>query len=108
MKEISGSIRPRWTINHTTRWHEVPKLRLLHFKIEHNIYPSNILLNKMRIKETDLCEICGVTYFIEHIMSIHGTLLKGFWKKVFQLLTTISSSDSSMKPSNSKKKNYCS
>ena len=61
------------------------KLRLLHFKILHNIYPSNILLNRMGIKETELCEICGVTDFIEH-MFIHCTQLKGFWKKVFQLI----------------------
>ena len=61
------------------------KLRLLHFKILHNIYPSNILLKKMGIKETELCEFCGVTDFIEH-MFIHCTLLKGFWKKVFQLI----------------------
>ena len=61
------------------------KLRLLHFKILHNIYPSNILLNRMGIKGTELCEICGVTDFIEH-MFIHCKLLKGFWKKVFQLI----------------------
>ena len=34
------------------------KLILLHFKILHNIYPSNILLNRMGIKDSELCEIC--------------------------------------------------
>ena len=61
------------------------KLRLLHFKILHNIYPSNILLNRMGIKGTELCEICGVTDFIEH-MFIHCKLVEGFWKKVFQII----------------------
>ena len=62
------------------------RLRLLHFKILHNIYPSNILLNKMGIKNTELCDICGVKDFIEH-MFIHCAILKGFWKKVFHLIS---------------------
>ena len=61
------------------------KLRLLHFKILHNIFPSNILLNRMGIKDSELCDICGVKDFIEH-MFINCNALKGFWKRVFQLI----------------------
>ena len=61
------------------------KLRLLHFKILHNIYPNNILLSRMGIKNTELCDICGVKDYIEH-MFVNCALLKGFWKKVFQLI----------------------
>ena len=41
------------------------RLRLLNFKILHNIYPTNILLNKMKIKRTPLCEICKEMDFVE-------------------------------------------
>ena len=42
------------------------RLRLLQWKILHNIYPTNILLNKMKIKENNLCPFCQETDFIEH------------------------------------------
>ncbi len=57
------------------------RLRLLHFKILHNIFPSNILLNRMGIKDTELCEFCGEKDVIEH-MFIHCNRLKGFWNMV--------------------------
>ena len=57
------------------------RLRLLHFKILHNIFPSNILLNRMGIKETELCDFCGEKDVIEH-MFIHCSRLKGFWTMV--------------------------
>ena len=34
------------------------RLRVLNWKILHNIYPTNILLNKMKIKETNRCSYC--------------------------------------------------
>ena len=61
------------------------RLRLLHFKILHNIYPSNILLKKMGIKNSDLCEYCKERDIIEH-MFINCKLLKGFWRDVFQTI----------------------
>ena len=61
------------------------RLRLLHFKILHNIYPSNILLKKMGIKNSDLCEFCKERDIIEH-MFINCKLLKGFWRDVFQTI----------------------
>ena len=61
------------------------RLRLLHFKILHNIFPSNILLNRLGIKNTELCEHCGVKDFIEH-MFIHCSLIKNFWQYVFNTI----------------------
>ena len=40
------------------------RLRLLHFKVLHNIYPTNILLYKMKIKTTNKCEYCNTFDFI--------------------------------------------
>lgn len=57
------------------------RLRLLHFKILHNIYPTNILLHKMKIKETNLCEKCGLVDFIEHVF-FQCPNINSFWKMV--------------------------
>ena len=61
------------------------KLRLLHFKILHNIYPSNILLNRMGLRASELCDHCGLKDVIEH-MFIHCEVLNGFWDKVFKTI----------------------
>ena len=61
------------------------RLRLLHFKILHNIYPTNILLKKMGIKNSDRCEFCDERDVIEH-MFINCKLLKYFWNNVFQTI----------------------
>ena len=43
------------------------RLRELHFKVLHNIYPTNILLSKLGITNNTQCSYCpGVTDFIEH------------------------------------------
>ena len=63
------------------------KLRLLHFKLLHNIYPTNIMLKRMRIKNSENCDFCGEKDFIEH-MFISCPKLKGFWDKIFSLIFT--------------------
>ena len=57
------------------------KLRVLHYKLIHNIYPTNIVLNRMKIKSSELCDFCGVADYIEHFF-INCKLLRGFWKIV--------------------------
>jgi len=43
------------------------RLRLLQWKIIHNIYPTNIMLAKMKVKETNKCSECNDTVdVIEH------------------------------------------
>ena len=61
------------------------RLRLLHFKILHNIYPTNILLRKMKIKNTDMCEFCNTHDFIEHFF-FHCKRLENFWKEIEQYI----------------------
>lgn len=41
------------------------RLRVLQWKILHNIYPTNILLHKMKIKDSNKCK-CGEVDFLEH------------------------------------------
>ena len=57
------------------------KLRLLHFKIMHNIYPTNILLSKMKVKPSGLCETCQVPDYIEHFFFECSTT-QTFWNNV--------------------------
>ena len=54
------------------------RLRLLHFKILHNIYPTNILLSKMKVKHSNLCETCQVPDYIEHFFYECSPIYK-FW-----------------------------
>ena len=64
---------------------EESRLRLLHFKILHNIYLTNILLCKMKIKASDKCKYCKAHDFIEHFF-FHFKSLEGFWKCVEQYI----------------------
>jgi hypothetical protein len=57
------------------------RARLLQWKILHNIFPTNILLHKMKIKESNRCSYCEETDYLEHFFwkCIH---LKDYWKKI--------------------------
>ena len=45
------------------------RLRVLHWKILYNIYPTNIMLHKMKINEMYKCSYCsGEVDFIEHFV----------------------------------------
>ena len=57
------------------------RLRMLHFKIIHNIYPTGIMLQKMKIKENNICDTCQVIDYVEHFF-VHCKLLNGFWSYV--------------------------
>ena len=61
------------------------RLRLLHFKILHNFYPTNIRLSKMKIKTSDKCEYCKTYDFIEHFL-FHCKRLQRSWKCVEQYI----------------------
>ena len=64
------------------------RLRLLHFKILHNIFPTNILLNRMKISSTELCEFCRVPDFLEHFF-VACKKLEGYWEHVFRLINSL-------------------
>lgn len=61
------------------------RLRLLHFKILHNIYPTNILLHRMGIKGSDQCDFCPQREVVEH-MFIYCPRLEGFWSMIFNII----------------------
>ena len=61
------------------------RLRLLHFKILHNIYPTNIMLYRMREAESENCANCKEKDYIEH-MFYECKLLDGFWNHVAQYI----------------------
>ena len=50
------------------------RLRVLHWKILHNIYPTNILLCKMKIKEN---KCTAVVDYIEHFPAVLA-----FWRYI--------------------------
>ena len=55
------------------------RLRLLHWKILHNIFPTNILLNKMGVKNSVKCDFCNENDYIEHFF-FHCMKIKKIWK----------------------------
>jgi exodeoxyribonuclease III len=61
------------------------RLRLLQWKILHNIYPTNILLQKMGIKDNNLCETCGDIDYLEHFFW-GCPKMRQFWKYVEQII----------------------
>ena len=61
------------------------RLRLLLFKLLHNIYPTNILLKRMGIKNSENCDFCDEKDFIEH-MFINCSKIQGFWDNISSLI----------------------
>jgi len=58
------------------------RLRELHWKILHNIYPTNILLTKMGLKNSNVCSFCDDSIdFIEHFF-FYCSEIKVIWAYV--------------------------
>ena len=58
------------------------RLHLLHWKIIHNIYPTNIMLHKMKVREDDKCCFCrDVVDVVEHFF-YECPITLAFWKHV--------------------------
>ena len=83
-----------WIIIKEEVWHTVWKttketrVRALQWKILHNIYPTNILLNKINVKESDKCTFCpDIIYYIEHFFC-ECPIVVHFWKSIQQKLST--------------------
>ena len=68
------------------------RLRLLHFNIIHNSYPTNVLLTKMRIKQSNKCDFCQETDFLEHFFyECHR--LQQFWHDIEYIMVSILNQD---------------
>ena len=80
--EVTNNI---WGI-HTECTKEV-RLRTLQWKIISNIYPTNILLNKMGIAATRNCTLCGTLDYIEHFFG-ECTLVKPLWTEIENLIAS--------------------
>ena len=61
------------------------KLKEMIFKIFHNIYTTNALLEKMKITESNRCEFCGEVDSIEHAL-ISCMRVRTFWIEVTEWL----------------------
>ena len=73
--------KQHWNIFKTTK---ESRLRELHWKILHNIYPTNILLLKMGIANTEYCTWCGVEIdYVEHFF-FKCSKINHLWKHVEQ------------------------
>ena len=62
------------------------RLRLLHFKIIHHLYPTNILLEKMKIRDNNKCDSCQEVETLQHLF-FNCTSLTTFWKYISELVS---------------------
>lgn len=57
------------------------RLRVLQWKVLHNIYPTNILLKKMGITDTDLCSTCKEMDYTEHFF-FRCSQVQPLWQEI--------------------------
>ena len=63
------------------------RLRCLHTKLVHNIYPTNFLLKKMYLKDSNICDFCDEIDYIDHSF-YNCRHVKEFWKYISSLIST--------------------
>ena len=71
------------------------KLQEFQWKVVHNIFPTNILLNRMGLKQSEKCDFCGETEFIEHLF-YDCQRLGQLWQKVENMIRINSNIDISL------------
>jgi hypothetical protein len=72
-----------WSLSFTCT--KETRLRVLQWKLLHNIYPTNIMLNKMKVVNTNKCDFCtDVVDFVEHFF-YECPRIHQFWKMIEQL-----------------------
>ena len=84
-RKLNVSIEDYFTL--ASEYTKKTRLRLLHFKVIHNIYRTNILLKKMDIATSNQCLWCTETDYIEHAF-YKCESLELFWQNVRQLILT--------------------
>ena len=76
-----------WTVSINSTKEQ--RLRLLQWKILSNIYPTNILLQKMGVRDSNLCQTCRVIDYIEHFF-FTCRRIKPVWEACQNYIYTIS------------------
>ena len=68
---------------------EETRLRVLHWKILHNIYPSGTLLKKMKKQSSDICRFCDEQAIdnIDHFF-VHCKKVKIVWTEAKNIIQT--------------------
>ena len=74
------------------------RLRALQFKILHNIYPTNIILEEMGIAPNSLCQLGKVQDFTEHFCA-ECTAVKPMWKEIEKYLAIYPARSIKLSPS---------
>ena len=64
------------------------KIVELQWKILHAIYPTGVLLHKMKIKDNELCDFCGERDTLPHFF-VECTVAKAAWDEADKLLSFI-------------------
>ena len=67
-----------WAMVHSIK---ESKLKALTWKVLHNIYPTNILLFKMKLSNTQNCKYCGQMDFLEHFF-YSCVKINPLWKNI--------------------------
>ena len=62
------------------------KLQEIQWKILHNIFPTNVLLNRMGIKNSEKCDQCNETDHLEHYF-YNCLKVKYLWTTINQMIT---------------------
>ena len=62
-----------------------PKLQTLQWKIINNIYPTNVLLNRIGLSRSEKCNFCKETDSIEHFF-INCQQFGSFWRSVKNII----------------------
>lgn len=62
-----------------------PRCKELQWKILHNIYPTNIMLQKMGISDSPNCETCNVIDYIEHFF-VSCSKIKCLWLEIDRIV----------------------
>ena len=71
------------TAEHSTK---ESSLRLLQFKIIHNIIATNVALNRWKLKDTNKCDACNELDTVKHMFA-RCRNLNGFWDHVTSLIS---------------------
>ena len=83
---------PNYNFVWETIWKNIPshaneaRLITLNWKILSNIYPTNILLEKMGIARSNMCEKCNEKDYLEHFF-FNCKIIRNIWSEINNMIT---------------------